>query len=76
MMQKHDLQHYCVSIQHALGIPDAYIMARGGWKNDAVLKQVYHHALEERQKEMNAAANDYFSELCNMKYNTDNKKPL
>lgn len=66
----HDLRHYCASIQHALGIPDAYIMARGGWKNDTVLKQVYRHALEEKQKEMNAKANDYFSELCNTKSNT------
>jgi len=72
----HDLRHYCASIQHALGIPDAYIMARGGWKNDAVLKQVYRHALEERQKEMNAVANNYFSELCNTKNNTNNEKPL
>lgn len=72
----HDLRHYCASIQHALGIPDAYIMARGGWKNDTVLKQVYRHALEDQQKEMNAIANDYFSELCNTKNNTKNEKPL
>jgi len=34
------------------------------------------HALEERQKEMNAVANNYFSELCNTKNNTNNEKPL
>lgn len=66
----HDLRHYCASIQHALGIPDAYIMRRGGWKNDTVLKQVYRHALEEKEKEMNHVANAYFSDLCNTKYNT------
>lgn len=41
----HDLRHYSASIQHALGIPDAYIMSRGGWGNDGVLKNVYRHAL-------------------------------
>lgn len=71
----HDLRHCCASIQHALGIPDAYIMQRGGWGNDSVLKQVYRHALEDKQREMNVVANDYFSELCNMKCNTQIKKP-
>ena len=28
----HDLRHYSASIQHALGIPDAYIMQAGGWE--------------------------------------------
>ena len=36
----HDLRHYSASIQHALGVPDAYIMQRGGWGNDGVLKAV------------------------------------
>ena len=26
----HDLRHYNASVQHALGIPDAYIMQSGG----------------------------------------------
>lgn len=66
----HDLRHYSASIQHAIGIPDAYIMKRGGWKNDTVLKNVYRHVLEEKEKEMNRKTNDYFSELCNTTCNT------
>lgn len=66
----HDLRHYCASIQHALGIPDAYIMQRGGWGSDAVLKQVYRHALSDKSEKMNSVANDHFSKLCNMKCNT------
>lgn len=66
----HDLRHYCASIQHAIGIPDSYIMQRGGWGNDGVLKSVYRHVLEEKEKEMNDKANEYFSNLCNTKYNT------
>lgn len=66
----HDLRHYCASIQHALGIPDAYIMQRGGWGSDTVLKQVYRHALSDKTEQMNNIANDHFSKLCNTKYNT------
>jgi len=57
----HDLRHYCASILHALGMPDAYIMDRGGWGNDGVLKNVYRHVLEDKQKEVNKKANQYFN---------------
>lgn len=56
----HDIRHFSASIQHAMGIPDAYIMERGGWKNDGVLKQVYRHALSDQSKQMNKKVNDYF----------------
>ena len=57
----HDLRHYSASIRHALGIPDAYIMADGGWSSDKVLKAVYRHAMNDRKEEMSKKANDYFS---------------
>lgn len=66
----HDLRHYSASIQHALGVPDIYIMQRGGWGNDGVLKEVYRHVMEDKQKEMNKIANEHFSQLCNTKCNT------
>lgn len=59
----HDLRHYSASIQHALGIPDAYIMQRGGWGNDGVLKAVYRHAMDSRQAGMNQIANRHFSTM-------------
>lgn len=59
----HDLRHYSASIQHALGIPDAYIMSRGGWGNDGVLKSVYRHAMTGKSQEMNQIANTYFSSM-------------
>lgn len=65
----HDLRHYSASIQHALGIPDAYIMERGGWKNDSVLKQVYRHTLSDKAKEINNKVNSYF-EKYDTKYDT------
>ena len=59
----HDLRHYSASIQHALGIPDAYIMARAGWSSDRVLKAVYRHTMDDRQKQMNDKANEHFADL-------------
>ena len=71
----HDLRHYSASIQHALGIPDAYIMQRGGWASDGVLKQVYRHALEDNTRRMNSIANDHFSAIYDTKYDTKQKEP-
>lgn len=66
----HDLRHYSASIRHALGIPDAYIIADGGWRSDKVLKSVYRHAMDDRKKEMSNIANSHFEEICNTKCNT------
>lgn len=66
----HDLRHYSASVQHALGIPDAYIMQRAGWENDNVLKGIYRHTLSDRAAKMKNITNEYFSELCNTKCNT------
>lgn len=71
----HDLRHYSASIQHALGIPDSYIMSRGGWGDDRVLKEVYRHTMNDKQQEMNQIANTHFTELCNTSYNTKIKSP-
>lgn len=49
----HDLRHYYASTAHYLGVPDAYIMANGGWKTDSVMKRVYREALEDKKKEEN-----------------------
>ena len=59
----HDLRHYSASIQHALGVPDAYIMQRGGWGNDATLKQVYRHTMSSRTAMENKKVNRHFSKL-------------
>lgn len=69
-----DLRHYSASIQHAIGVPDVYIMQRGGWENDSTLKSIYRHAMNDKQKEMSDMTNSYFEEMCNTKCNTKNKK--
>ena len=59
----HDLRHYSASILHAIGVPDQYIMARGGWKTDNVMKRVYRDTLTDIDKEMNKKAVEYFSKI-------------
>lgn len=56
----HDLRHYSASILHAIGIPDQYIMQRGGWKTDHVMKRVYRDTISDVEREMNEKINDYF----------------
>lgn len=48
----HKLRHYYASLSSSIGVPDAYIMAGGGWKTDNVLKSVYRHALSDKTEEM------------------------
>lgn len=59
----HDLRAYSASIRHALGIPDQYIMQAGGWKTDAVLKQVYRRTLSDKSAEFEKLASDHFADL-------------
>lgn len=69
----HDLRHYSASIRHALNIPDAYIMAEGGWKSDAILKSVYRHAMKDKKNEMQERAKSHFSKIYDTKYDTNEK---
>lgn len=59
----HDLRHYAASTLHAQGVPDAYIMQRGGWTTDRVLKAVYRHTLQDQERKMIDMANGHFSGL-------------
>ena len=58
----HDLRHYQASILHAMGVPDQYIMARGGWKTDATLKNVYRHQMDDKRKQVEDDICRYFTD--------------
>lgn len=47
----HKLRHYFASVLSSQGVPDADIMALGGWKTDAVMKTVYRHAMSAKTDE-------------------------
>lgn len=56
----HDLRHYYVSVNHALGVPDQYIMAMGGWNTDSTMKNVYRNILApERDKFANISMSHF-----------------
>lgn len=59
----HDLRAYSVSIAHAIGIPDAYLMERGGWKTDTTFKKVYRRAISDENREISAKLNAHFEKL-------------
>lgn len=48
---------------HAIGVPDQYIMERGGWSSDTVLKQIYRGTITNYQEQYTNLTNDYFSKL-------------
>jgi len=56
----HDLRHYSASIMHAIGIPDQYIMQRGGWSSDGVLKAVYRNTMDDYTEKFSNQINNYF----------------
>ena len=59
----HDLRAYSVSIAHAIGIPDVYLMERGGWKTDSTFKKVYRRAISDENREISAKLNAHFEKL-------------
>lgn len=53
----HKLRHYFASKMSAMNIPEEDIMKFGGWETDYVMKAVYRHAMDDknRQAQRNAA---------------------
>lgn len=70
----HDLRHYAASIMHAIGVPDQYIMQRGGWSSDQTLKAIYRGTIEEYTQKYNNMTLQHFD---NMQHEMQhkNKKP-
>lgn len=64
----HDLRHYSASVMHAIGVPDVYIMERGGWSSDATLKQIYRGAMSDFGKQFTEKTLNHFDEM-NIKNN-------
>lgn len=57
----HALRHYSASALHALGVPDLYIMRRGGWESRETLDRIYQHILSDEQKRYNEQIASHFS---------------
>jgi integrase len=59
----HDLRHYQASILLALGVPDKYVMERGGWKSETTLKKIYQHILSQKKDEVARQINHHFDSI-------------
>jgi integrase len=59
----HDLRHYSASIMHAIGVPDQYIMQRGGWQSDNIMKSVYRNVINEETVKQNSKIMDHFNDF-------------
>ena len=59
----HDLRHYSASILHAIGVPDQYILARGGWSSDYVMKAVYRNSISEEARKQDARIAAHFATM-------------
>lgn len=59
----HDLRHYSASIMHAIGVPDQYILQRGGWSSDNVMKSVYRNTIDLETAKQTLKINKHFREV-------------
>lgn len=66
----HDLRHWAASYLHAQGVPDKYILSRGGWKTDRVLKAVYTHTLTSEEDRWNKNIENMFQNIMQHGCNT------
>lgn len=56
----HDLRHYYASLMLSLGVPDKYAMARMGHATPNMLKNVYQHLMDDKDKEVTQILNNHF----------------
>lgn len=59
----HDLRHYSASIMHAIGVPDQYIMQRGGWSSDNIMKSVYRNVIDLENVKQSKKINQHFEKI-------------
>lgn len=64
-MRFHDLRHYYASMMLALGVPDKYAMQRMGHTTTHMLKTVYQHLTDDKQREVDEAINSRLAEVFN-----------
>lgn len=59
----HDLRHYAASIMHAIGVPDQYIMQRGGWGSDRTLKAIYRGTIKDYEEKYTNMTLSHFESM-------------
>lgn len=69
----HDLRHANASVMLSLNIPDKYAMERMGHATNNMLKRVYQHTMKSKRNEVDDAVDNYFSQILQMKLQTEAK---
>lgn len=59
----HDLRHYAASMLHAIGVPDVYIMQKGGWSSDGTLKKIYRGVMDDYKDKFDKKAFEHIDGL-------------
>lgn len=59
----HKLRHYFASKMSAMNIPEEDIMRMGGWETDYVMKGVYRHAMEDKNRNAQREASNRFGSV-------------
>jgi len=59
----HDLRHYNASVMLALGVPDKYAMQRMGHATPNMLRTVYQHLMDEKEKSVSNDVNTYMNKI-------------
>lgn len=70
----HDLRHYTASIMHAIGIPDQYILGRGGWSSEQGLN-IYKNRVNAEETKFTDIILRHFEDMQH-EMQHENKKPL
>lgn len=74
----HDLRHINASIGLMLGVPDKYMMERGGWAGTETMKYRYEHTYSAEKASADATMNTYFEGLLSGRFTNgftnENKK--
>lgn len=69
----HDLRHYAASIMHAIGVPDQYILQRGGWSSDGIMRSVYRNVIDLENIRQTQKINNHFSDMQHEMQHDTNK---
>ena len=59
----HDLRHYYASLMKALDVPDLYAMRRMGHATPNMLRNVYQHIMDDKDKQVTEVINKHFETM-------------
>ncbi|MBS7398231.1 MAG: site-specific integrase [Ruminiclostridium sp.] len=67
----HGQRHGNASLMLAQGVPDKYAMQRLGQSSPNMIKDIYQHLYDSKQKQVAETVSDAFSDIYAMKYDTN-----